>query len=396
MKLDKRRHCISLFLSSPGDLRSERGIVDEVTQQISRDIGTIDNFTIELVRWETHAHAARGQYPQDVINAQIGDEYDIFLGMLGTRFGTPTKAFGSGTEEEFQRALQRNKASGLPEILFLFSSIAMPVDSIDASQLALVQEFKKSLPSQGLLYGTFDSEISLRTKLYSDLLHAVRRVLRSRSDADREKSSAEVFNPIFDPLLEWHLMLHSDSEVNATVLMQNAVSVMGIVASDMIQMATASKKLTTSLNKETGSIAKFVLSNNHSRIEASIMRASEAIKAASRQFFEIAPRLNKNFTEGSTLSQRSIEIFRTRGELSQSMNDSVRLPLTSMSTSMDSLADSLECLVQKLKEEIWPNTPFSIEQRKLRAILSDIIRIVRQGNVDLKRLDTVLANEAIQ
>ena len=37
---------------------------------------------------------------QDVINRQLG-EYDIFLGIMNTRFGSPTHRADSGTEEEF-------------------------------------------------------------------------------------------------------------------------------------------------------------------------------------------------------------------------------------------------------------------------------------------------------
>ncbi|PYL26201.1 MAG: hypothetical protein DMF37_02915 [Verrucomicrobia bacterium] len=48
-----------------------------------------------------------GADAQDVINHQLA-EYDIFLGIMSCRFGSPTKRAHSGTEEEFNRAGFRN------------------------------------------------------------------------------------------------------------------------------------------------------------------------------------------------------------------------------------------------------------------------------------------------
>ena len=47
-----------------------------------------------------HARVIRSD-PQDVVNRQIG-EYDLFVGILWNRMGTPTAVATSGTEEEFQ------------------------------------------------------------------------------------------------------------------------------------------------------------------------------------------------------------------------------------------------------------------------------------------------------
>ncbi|MYD31374.1 MAG: DUF4062 domain-containing protein, partial [Nitrospira sp. SB0661_bin_20] len=64
---------------------------------------------MDVVRWETRTTPGFGKDPQDVINKQISDAYDIFIGIMWTRFGTPTPRAGSGTEEEFLRAYDRYK-----------------------------------------------------------------------------------------------------------------------------------------------------------------------------------------------------------------------------------------------------------------------------------------------
>ena len=73
---------------------------------------------LELLRWETSTRPGIGSEPQDIINSQIGDEYDVFIGILWGRIGSPTSKADSGTLEEFERARARWEAdSGSVEII---------------------------------------------------------------------------------------------------------------------------------------------------------------------------------------------------------------------------------------------------------------------------------------
>ena len=95
-----------VFLASPGDVKEERGIVKKVIETYNQ-IHSSDNIRLELLCWEDSTHPSFGDYPQDVVNSQIGDDYDVFIGILWSRFGTPTLEYKSGTEEEFYRAYER-------------------------------------------------------------------------------------------------------------------------------------------------------------------------------------------------------------------------------------------------------------------------------------------------
>ena len=44
---------------------------------------------------------------QDVINRQIEDKYDLFIGIMYTKFGSPTNRAESGTVEEFEIAYKK-------------------------------------------------------------------------------------------------------------------------------------------------------------------------------------------------------------------------------------------------------------------------------------------------
>lgn len=152
--MPKSEQVLSIFLASPGDVGAERNnvnaFVSEWNDLWSDEIG----IHLRLVKWETNAYPAGGADGQDVINAQIGEEYDVFLGIMWKRFGTPTGRAASGTVEEFERALARNRASGSPELMFYFKKAELDRD-VDEGQLQAVREFRSRLANDGLLYWEF-------------------------------------------------------------------------------------------------------------------------------------------------------------------------------------------------------------------------------------------------
>jgi len=61
--------------------------------------------TLRLIGWPDTVRPGVGVDPQNVINQQVRDQYDIYVGVWGSRFGQSTPRAGSGTEEEFRQAL---------------------------------------------------------------------------------------------------------------------------------------------------------------------------------------------------------------------------------------------------------------------------------------------------
>jgi hypothetical protein len=148
---------LSVFLASPGDVAEERDIVEEVVQEFNITWGRKLGVLLELIRWESWSFAHAGIDAQAVINEELPQDYDIFIGILWTRFGTPTGRAGSGTEEEFDAAFARYKQS--PEsvrIMFYFSQEKeLPKSEGDLQQLASVLKFKAKLGEQGVLYADY-------------------------------------------------------------------------------------------------------------------------------------------------------------------------------------------------------------------------------------------------
>ncbi len=133
---------ITIFVSSPGDVENERARVKEAAARLNRMINNSLAVVLEVLDWKTHIVPDMGR-PQGVINDQLGD-YDIFVGILWKRFGTPTGKTESGTEEEFNNAFENWRKHGRPRILFYFNQTPYtPKDMSEMKQWTKVMEFKE-------------------------------------------------------------------------------------------------------------------------------------------------------------------------------------------------------------------------------------------------------------
>ncbi len=109
-----------VFLASPGDMKEERKSVRKFFSAYNRDVANRRNLEIKVVDWENYSSIGLGR-PQALIThqtlARFKESLVLFIGLLGQRFGTPTGGYESGTEEEFQTAIDFRKQHGdYPEI----------------------------------------------------------------------------------------------------------------------------------------------------------------------------------------------------------------------------------------------------------------------------------------
>jgi tetratricopeptide (TPR) repeat protein len=143
---------LRVFVASPGDVAAEREHVKAVADELNRGIAAHAGFVLEVVRWETHARPDMGRAEQLILD-QIG-QYDLFVGIMWRRFGTPTGVAGSGTEEEFDHALRAWRQSGQPRLLCYFSRApSEPPETVDeAMQLLKVTQFRSQVENQGLAW----------------------------------------------------------------------------------------------------------------------------------------------------------------------------------------------------------------------------------------------------
>src|SRR5215467_10427693 len=119
---------ITVFFSSPGDVASERGrlmsILEEMRPAFARS-------RVVLMSWvydtdAVPAAAAKDGSVQTVIDNQLPRNadgsiaYNLYVGLMGRRIGTPVAGVASGTVHEFNEAKASFEQTGKPHILFYF------------------------------------------------------------------------------------------------------------------------------------------------------------------------------------------------------------------------------------------------------------------------------------
>lgn len=172
----KTVNVLRIFLASPGDVTAEREMIFGLKDDLDELIGKDKDLKFEIVNWERNTYPGKGEDAQDVINKQINDEYDIFLGIFWQRFGTPTNRFESGTLEEYERA--KIKFEHNPEnthILMYFKNLEVDMYNLDLDQFKKVKEFKTRISNEdGVYYTMFEKTEDLKKLLQLHLVNLIR------------------------------------------------------------------------------------------------------------------------------------------------------------------------------------------------------------------------------
>ena len=162
------------FIASPADTSEERKICDEVFNDINKTAGQEFNFRLESVKWKD-ASPDFSTEPQAVINEQLFQGIDIFIGIMYQCFGSPTKHYGSGTEEEFYKAhaLYESDPNSI-KIKMYFNDAPTEPSKLNLPEYQKVREFRALISELGGLYSTYngveDFKQKIRTHIEKDIL----------------------------------------------------------------------------------------------------------------------------------------------------------------------------------------------------------------------------------
>jgi len=132
-------------------MKPERDRVAKVVTRLNHSTARQLGLLLELTDWSSHVRPNMGQRPEAVILEQLGvDTWDVFIGLLWLKFGSPTGAddpvnrtpFVSGTQEEFTLAYRSWQETKRPTIM-MYRCERMPsnIREINAAQLQLVNVF---------------------------------------------------------------------------------------------------------------------------------------------------------------------------------------------------------------------------------------------------------------
>lgn len=188
--MPRNERVIVVFVASPSDLDPERNRLEEVIRELNVTWSRLLGVRLDLVRWETHGFPGIGEDAQNMLNHELPGDYDIFVGLMWGRYGTPTGRAGSGTEEEYTRALERFRSRpGSIKIMFYFKDAPLVPSRINPDQLAKVLRFRESLGAEGSLYWSFASLDEFERLIR---LHLARQIQESVNQEDRPVMPAVV------------------------------------------------------------------------------------------------------------------------------------------------------------------------------------------------------------
>jgi hypothetical protein len=185
---------IRIFVASPGDVADERQKLEEIVREINLGVAPFHGVRLELVKWETHTIPSIGLDAQDVINNQIDDDYDIFLGIIWTRLGTDTGRYNSGTAEEYYRAKSKwDTGDESVEIMMYFKDEPIAPSKIDITQFQKAIDFRQSISDQGVYYRVFSGILDFESLVR---LHLTKKVTEFASPVKGAKKISVSSPPV--------------------------------------------------------------------------------------------------------------------------------------------------------------------------------------------------------
>ncbi len=169
---------LRVFVSSPRDVAEERKLLEEVIDRINETDGIDRSIRFELWKWERHAAPRIGPPPQKTVDDQT-PPYDIYLGIMSARFGTPTEEHGSGTEKEFRDAVKSWGSQGTPWILFYFrDDPPLSRKAEDVEQYLRVVTFREALEKLGIV-GSYSTPRGAAGGFFERVEQHLRKVART-------------------------------------------------------------------------------------------------------------------------------------------------------------------------------------------------------------------------
>lgn len=193
---------IRIFAASPSDVATERAKLETIVDSL-KPMANYLGLVLEVLDWrQVVPDAGR---PQQIIFDQLKPtSWDIFIGILWHRFGTPPGAkhkahreYFSGTEEEFKTAYELWERYGRPRIIFYRCTRALPYD-IDPDQLKRVREFFRLIEdvkgNYPTLYQAFDTP-EVFEKLWLDNLQKLLAEYGQQSKTPITPEIAQVLAP---------------------------------------------------------------------------------------------------------------------------------------------------------------------------------------------------------
>jgi hypothetical protein len=384
---------INLFISCPGDIKDELNSIEVIVKEFNKTFGKISNFLIQIVHWNEDTYTDIGEDGQEIINNQI--DYDILIGILWMKLGTPTKRDKSGTVEEINRAIENPKKQ---QLIYFKTATPSNLNAINTSELDDIMEFKKEL-SKKLLYKEFESIEKFETLFRLNLSSLMKDKFIDKQE--NIEISTEIVLPKKDVKYQNIVSLIDEIEnsakgnfedIDVFEINENGSECFDNITINLTTITDYLEKLTINLNKGTEEINQ---ANNIKDTRLKLSRAKKVINRLSNELDEFNDEINSelpNFSENlKEVGKVTSDIFLTlksyRGTDEHDIESNTIAFRDSMESAMNATAEMLREIMN------WPpiNLKFNTSRRNTEVTLKDLTKEIMFG---LTLIDEALDNES--
>lgn len=184
-----------VFVGAPSDVNNEREIIKKVINTMNKFYRGTEYSKFDLIelKKDVRSDIGSGLEAQEIIDSKVSGNYDLFIGILWKKFGTPTKKYDSGTQQEFENALKSDA-----HVMFYFSKLPAAPDEIDPKQLEKVLNFKKSIQDEGL-YFEYSSLEEFEELITNNLrILAIEKNKKTKKDSENEEEKKDEEKSMFE------------------------------------------------------------------------------------------------------------------------------------------------------------------------------------------------------
>lgn len=365
---------VEVFLSSPSDVAPERKKILSHAREWNQLRGKSAGIYLDILLWEDVASAV-GVRPQAVINESIGDEYDVYLGLMWGRFGSPTGTASSGTVEEFDRTLSRYRQGSRVRLSMIFKSNDIPQNQLNGTQFDQVQEFKRRFSEEGGVYHEFSDDDQLRRICFR----------------------------IFEEIVKesWNIpeTISQDSKINETAVGQLSTGLQDIGLLDITdELSTVVESITrflsdyTKINIQTNSIITESTEQMNADISSGSVSQSRLKPIISRiagSFDNMSTFLIARLAEFSADAEKLVAVTEAGLDLSRDFNEdderAFRESIRSAAETLEETTGQLEGMISKLDGIPRLSSELNLAKRRLSEMQGSLL-------AELKRTSSSLSN----
>lgn len=384
----KTTSLIKIFISCPSDISSEIDSIKVIVEEINKTSGRQGNYVVHVINWKTDTYSAIGTDPQDAINHQIDDEYDILVSLIWQRLGTPTKRSESGTTEEINRAIDNNSKM----FLIFFKTAVENLNEIDIGEIGKINKFKNELSEKGVIFKEFNSttefESMFRINLPSIISDFLNEEKKMSGPLPTESLQPSKYADLDEFLEQVENQDESELDIDIHELVEEGLTYLNNITMSMTTYTSIIEDFGNRLTSRTNELNKYKGIKDE-RLKAS--KSKTAINLLSGEMNDLTSRLitelpffTENFT-GITISYPKIlhiaDRFKT--EETEELKSSVKEFRDSMSSMTKQMAEFTKEIMK------WPpvDTGFNRSKRGVELALKDLVKELLTG---LKIFDEII------